>query len=115
MGSRRFKSAKATSNIVVWLLLLLSIIPAAKPLSLSLLPTACIAPCTMRATIRYGDEIEAGREVCLIMDDGLPTSSCWPHGGQRILQVMVKNIQAGDYMVMISTQGHKASAMLVVG
>ena len=98
----------------MWLLLLLSIIPATKPLSLSLLPTVCKAPCTMRATIRYGDEIEPGREVCLVMDDGLPTFSCWPHGGQRLLQVTVKNISAGYYTVTVNTQGYRAKAWLNV-
>ena len=85
-----------------------------EPLSLSIMPKVCQAPCTMRATIRYGDEIEPGREVCLVMDDGLPTFSCWPHGGQRLLQVTVKNISAGYYTVIISTQGHRAKAWLNV-
>ena len=98
----------------MWSLLLFNIVLSNAPLHLSLLPTVCSAPCTMRATIRYSDEIKAGKEVCLVMDDGLPTFSCWPHGGQRLLQVTVKNISAGYYTVIISTQGHRAKAWLNV-
>lgn len=83
-------------------------------LEIKLSTTSCIEPCTVSILIRFVEDLEAERQVCLILDDGIPTQSCWPHYGEKVKQAHIKGITAGEYVVIVTTPYHRAAQKLTV-
>lgn len=66
-------------------------------------PPMPIAPATLNVTIRVPEpKGYVEREMCLHIDDGIPVRSCWPYGGQKIIQTTIKGVPEGTYKVWVT-------------
>ena len=71
--------------------------------ALQVAPTTCVEFCTITVTIRVPEpKGYVEREMCLHVDDGIPVRSCWPYGGQRILQTTIKGVPEGTYKIWVT-------------
>ena len=72
-------------------------------LMISVAPPRPIAPALLTVTIMVPEpKGYVEREMCLHVDDGIPVRSCWPYGGQRILQTTIKGVPEGTYKIWVT-------------
>lgn len=89
---------------------------AAEGIRLEIKPNLCFEPCTVKAIIRFAEDIPKGTPVCVFLHDDLDYStSCWPHTGAHITdRFQIKGIPAGEYVVEVRAKGWTDARTLVV-
>jgi len=92
-----------------------------KTIQVRVSPAICSAPCTARAFLRFPEELSRNSQVCILLakltDDGFETRSCWPHYGQRAMEVRIRDVPSGSYVMHCYAEGGYAGSdrLRVVG
>lgn len=74
-------------------------------ISISIKPQVCFEPCQIEVKLTFED-LHKGNQVCLAVSGvDFFTSSCFPHNGQKVRFITIKNIPVGLYEVILKATG----------